>query len=803
VNSRSKSASREPKVTNRIGGVQGLQQLLHSPTTEDATAPEIRARQFRACMQLIPFTAPSNCLFALFCTYLYWDVTPLWILLSCLSTVLVIETTSIIHWLYKRWPDRLIGHGDLFWVSLRASVLAIALIAPTVYWFPIGSADEQLMIASIVAALIGLGGFVLAPIVSAAIGWIFCATATASVALILAQRPVYLELMALLVVYGFVVAFVAVASSRTLVGRVVAETRAEQQHQVVELLLKDFEGSSRDWLWETDERGHLRHVSIRLTEAFARSKSSLEGVSLVDLIRSTFSSSGREAVEAHDFLQLRFSSRQAFRDQVIPVVIDSELRWWSLTAKPLFNARRIHVGWRGVGSDVTDAQRREIEMTHLANFDALTGLANRRQFRLSLDEALSEDSDVDAVMLLVLDLDNFKQINDTLGHLVGDELLREVARRLQLSTHDSELLARLGGDEYALIAKGRFQDEACLTRAQSLLNALREPFHVRDSRIEIRGSVGIALAPAHGNNSDELLKAADTALYAAKDGGRDGVRIFNAEMDVRTRRRLSIQSDLGRAIDNNELELHYQPQLDALTMQVVGFEALLRWRRSPEQLLSPAEFIPIAEETGLIVPIGEWVIQQACIDASSWPDAFFVAVNLSAVQFSSRGLIDSINKAVYDIGFDPVRLELEITESSLVEDSSHARVTLKTLRAFGHRIALDDFGTGYSSLAYLRSFPIDKLKIDRAFTVALDADETGDASAIVRAIIQLASALRLKTTAEGVETQEQFDALRAKGCSEVQGFLFAEPMPAKDIANFLLNWKFKQHEFDRTQKILA
>jgi diguanylate cyclase (GGDEF)-like protein len=739
-------------------------------------------------MQIIPFTAVANCALALLCAYAYFDITPLWLLLTCVSAICILETASVLHWLFKRWPDRLIKRSDLAWVSIRAWLLAIAMLVPTVYWFPRVSADEQIMICAVVSAIIGLGGFVLAPIIVAAIGWVVCTTLVASIALVSAGRLVHFELIGMLLFHATVVCYVALYSSRTLIGRARAEAQAELQHQLVGLLLKDFEGSSRDWLWETDERGHLRHVSIRLTEAFARSKSSLEGVSLVDLIRSTFLSSAREAVEAHDFLQLRFSTRQAFRDQVVPVVIDTELRWWSLTAKPLFNNRRIHVGWRGVGSDVTDAQRRDIEMTHLANFDALTGLANRHQFRSILDAALRSDSETEGAMLLVLDLDNFKQVNDTLGHLVGDELLRAVAHRLQLSVIDGELLARLGGDEYALIAPGRFHDDACLTRAQSLLNALREPFYVRESRIEVRGSVGIARAPDHGNESDELLKAADTALYAAKDSGRDCARIFTDEMETRTRHRNNIQSDLGRALENNEFELHYQPQIDARTMQVVGFEALLRWRRDEHRMLSPNEFIPIAEETGLIVPIGEWVLRTACREAASWGRSLFVAVNLSAVQFSSRGLIDAINRAVYEVRLEPERLELEITESSLIEDSNHARETLRTLRMLGHRIAIDDFGTGYSSLAYLRSFPIDKLKIDGAFTAGLDTDEPSDAGAIIRAIIQLATALRLRTTAEGVETNEQLDALRAKGCSEVQGFLFAKPMPASEIGAFLDAW---------------
>jgi diguanylate cyclase (GGDEF)-like protein len=754
--------------------------------------PEIRARQFRACMQLIPLIAAGNCTFALVSAYVYFDITPLYVLLTCLMAVFLIESASVIHWLIKRWPGKHIGQSDLVWVSVRATALAAAMLIPTIYWFPRVSAEEQIMIASTVSAFIGLGGFVLAPIFSAAFGWTLCSTLLASIALVSAGKPIHLQLIGLLAVYASVVLYVAFSSSRTLIGRVRAEARAEQQHQLVELLLKDFEGSSRDWLWETDERGHLRHVSIRLTEAFARSKSSLEGISLVELIRSTFMSSAREAVEAHDFLQLRFATRQAFRDQIVPVVVDTELRWWSLTAKPLFNAKRIHVGWRGVGSDITDSQRREIEMTHLANFDALTGLANRHQFRSSLDAALQPDSGSSGAMLLVLDLDNFKQVNDTLGHVVGDELLRAVAHRLQLSVLESELLARLGGDEYALVALGEHRDDACLARAQSMLDALREPFFVGDSRIEVRGSVGIALAPHHGNACVELLKAADTALYAAKDSGRDCARVFTNEMKVRSRQRHSLQSDLSRALETDQFELHYQPQIDARTMQVVGFEALLRWRRDASRLLSPNEFVPLAEETGLIVPIGEWVMQRACRDAAQWGQSLFVAVNLSAVQFSSRGLIDAINKAVYGAQLEPERLELEITESSLIEDSNHARETLRTLRMLGHRIAIDDFGTGYSSLAYLRSFPIDKLKIDGAFTAGLDSNEPSDANAIVRAIIQLATALRLKTTAEGVENRAQFDALLAKGCAEMQGYFFAKPMTSDEIPQFLVEWEAKR-----------
>ena len=780
-----------------------LRWLLQSPERDDVLAHEIRARQFRACMQLMPITAPINCALVIASTWAFYDVTTAWLLIASLFIVIATELDSLFHYFYSRVMNRDIEDHDLLRVVVRSALVPLGLIGPTVFWFPDASVEMKMLLIAAVAGLIGAGGFVLSPLAAAGVAWAATATLFGAIALALADRPIFWVLFALLMGYGAMICMVVITSSTALVARVRAEARAERQHELVNLLLKDFEGSSRDWLWETDQQGHLRHVSIRLTEAFGRAKKDLENLSLVDLLRGTFSVTGRDEVEAHDHLRLRLSSRQPFRDQVVPVVIGSEVKWWSLAAKPLFNNQRIQVGWRGVGSDVTEAQRREIEMTHLANFDPLTTLANRRQFRSYLDATLKSNPFGEQVMLLVLDLDNFKTINDTLGHLVGDQVLHDVALLLQSTTCEGELLARLGGDEYALIVPGDFDDEQCLARGHRLLEALREPLNVGETLIEIRGSVGVAYSPLHGTRSDELMKAADTALYAAKDAGRDAVRLFTGEMEERARTRLSIQNDLSHALEKNEFEVHYQPQVNARTMEIVGFEALLRWRRSADRLVSPNEFIPIAEETGLIVPIGTWVLQQACRDAVTWPETLFVAVNLSAVQFASRGLLDAVTEAVDATFIAPERLELEITESSLIEDSSHARETLKKLRWFGHRIALDDFGTGYSSLAYLRSFPIDKLKIDGAFTSALAAEDHGDASAIVRAIIQLAGALRLKTTAEGVESRAQLDSLRAKGCQEIQGFYVAPPMPAREIAAFLEAWAIERPRLLNDKQLYA
>jgi diguanylate cyclase (GGDEF)-like protein len=761
---------------------------------DESLAQQIRSRQFRDCMRLIPMTAPANCALAAAGVWMFHDVAPLQLLVLALIVTFLAEADSLWHYFSSRTMDRHIDEGDLRRISIRLAIIAISLLAPTVFYLPRVSSDEQLLIVAVVAGLIGAGGFVMSPITSAGITWTISTSVVAAIALFAANRPILWTVLVLMLVYAAAIIAIVVATSRALVARVTAEVRAERQRDLVDLLLKDFEGSSRDWLWETDERGHLRHVSVRLTEAFARPASELDGLSFVDLLRATFSDRADDAVEAHDFLHLRFASRQAFRDHVVPVVIGSEIRWWSLSAKPLYDSTRHHVGWRGVGSDVTEAQLRDIEMTRLANYDYLTGLANRRQFRAHLDSVFGPDSEDHRVTLFVFDLDNFKVVNDTLGHLIGDQVLREVARRLLSVVPSDEKLARLGGDEFALVVSGELDEAGCRERGARLLSVLREPFFVRETRIEIRASVGVARAPEHALGADDLLKAADTALYSAKDEGRDIVSLFTVEMDLRARKRAAVQSDLGNAVENDELELHYQPQIDARTMRLVGFEALLRWRRNRYRVLEPAEFISVAEETGLIVPIGNWVLHRACRDAQQWPTHLFVGVNISAVQFASRGLIDTICEAIAETSITPQRVELEITESSLIKDSHHARETLSALREIGLSVALDDFGTGYSSLAYLRSFPIDKLKIDRAFTSSLiDDADSGEAGAIVRAIIQLASALRLKTVAEGVETQTQLDALRAKGCTEVQGYYFARPMPAEEVIAFIEAWDEQRH----------
>jgi diguanylate cyclase (GGDEF)-like protein len=387
-----------------------------------------------------------------------------------------------------------------------------------------------------------------------------------------------------------------------------------------------------------------------------------------------------------------------------------------------------------------------------------------------------------------MDLDNFKSINDTLGHPTGDELLRRIAARLSEELADA-FVARLGGDEFVLVKPFAGETGAIHELARHALAAVEGPIAVGEHMLENKASIGIAIAPADGANGNSLLRSAELALYKAKDAGRGTYRFFEESMNALAQERRALEVDLHYALANGEFELHYQPLFDLAVDRVGGFEALLRWNHPKRGSVSPAEFIPVAEETGLIVPIGTWVIQEACRQAARWPDHVRVAVNVSSIQFQRPGLSHVVLQSLQNSGLAPARLEIEITESIFLERSDDILQLLHTLRGLGVRIALDDFGTGYSSLSYLQSFPFDKIKIDRSFVNALQSRP--GAAAIVKAIIDLAGALGMETTAEGVEEQAQLAILAKQGATSIQGFLFSKPVPAAQ-ATALLNAKLGQ-----------
>jgi diguanylate cyclase (GGDEF)-like protein len=441
-------------------------------------------------------------------------------------------------------------------------------------------------------------------------------------------------------------------------------------------------------------------------------------------------------------------------------------------------------GYIAIHEDITDRRAAELKIAHMAHFDALTDLPNRVRFRENMVAALARvDRGSEKMAVLCIDLDHFKDVNDTLGHPIGDALLRQVAERLKPCIRGHDSIARLGGDEFAIVQTAATQPESATALANRLIKELSIPFDIQGHQVVVGTSIGIAVAPDDDTDADALLKKADLALYRAKEDGRGTFRFFEPEMDAKMQYRRALELDLRQALPLGQFEVFYQPLVTVDGGQVSGFEALLRWHHPVRGMVPPDSFISLTEEIGLINSIGAWVLKQACNEAAKWPNDIRIAVNLSPVQFKSKTLVLDVIAALGESGLKPSRLELEITETVLLQDTEATIAILNQLRALGVRISMDDFGTGYSSLGYLRKFPFDKIKIDRSFI--RDLADKPDSIAIVRAVTRLGSTLGIATTAEGVETQEQLDMLIREGCTEAQGYLFSKPAPAGDVEGMI------------------
>jgi diguanylate cyclase (GGDEF)-like protein len=440
-------------------------------------------------------------------------------------------------------------------------------------------------------------------------------------------------------------------------------------------------------------------------------------------------------------------------------------------------------GWVAIHEDVTERQRAEERIAHMAHHDALTNLPNRVLFHRKLVQALRRTQRNGQVGVLCLDLDRFKNINDTLGHPVGDRLLVQVASRLRDCVSDVDTVARLGGDEFAIVQASSSQPDGANALAERLIPAISQPYDIDGQTVLIGASIGIAIAPNHGADADPLLACADLALYEAKNQGRGIHRIFEDTMALRMTNKRAIELDLRQALDKDEFNLFYQPFVHLETGEIRGFEALLRWYRADGTMTSPADFIPLAEEIGLIVPLGAWILEKACAEAAGWPEDIRVAANVSAVQLGQGDFVRTVETILSRTGLDPERLEIEITETALLDDSCDVLDKLHRLRDMGVQIALDDFGIGYSSLSYLRTFPFQRIKIDGSFIRSV-ARQDGSL-AIIRAVTGLGAALGMETTAEGVESEAQLGCLQAEGCTEVQGYLFSRPVPAENVSPLL------------------
>ena len=557
----------------------------------------------------------------------------------------------------------------------------------------------------------------------------------------------------------------------SLVAAMLDRRSSSELHQQ-KVLLDSAIGNMSQGLCMFDAEGRILLFNERYSEMMDRTGIPLQGRMLIDVLQDQ-KSNGKWDGDPDEFFNMVVAAAKA--GETLTRVVTRNGRSIRVVDQPKKGG-----GWVATFEDITEWQQVQEQISHMARHDALTNLPNRTLFREQLEKALRLAKRSDQLAVFCLDLDHFKEINDTLGHPVGDALLKEVARRLGECVTEHDTVARLGGDEFAVVQFCSDCDPSAVALlASHIVEKIGEPYDIGGHQLVVGVSIGISLAPEDGKNPDELLKKADLALYRAKADGRGTYRFFETGMDARAQARRILELDLRAALQRHEFEVYYQPIRDVASDEVVAFEALVRWNHSLRGLISPVNFIPLAEETGLIVRLGDWVLRQACMDAAGWPQDVDVAVNLSPVQFKNPNLVSSVKAALAASGLAPNRLELEITESVLLQNSETTLAVLHELRAFGVRISLDDFGTGYSSLSYLRSFPFDKIKIDRSFVSELTTRD--DSMAIVRAVTGLGKSLGIVTTAEGVETEAQFELLRREGCTQAQGYLFSQPRPAAEV----------------------
>ncbi len=573
---------------------------------------------------------------------------------------------------------------------------------------------------------------------------------------------------------------VATASARADFAQARSLWKAELEASRPARLLDELENSGSAWFWETDRRGRILYLSGRVAKLLGHEPQDMVGRPLASIAAPEAGSAGAPMGERT--IPFLLSTQTAFSDMSIRAASSDE-RYWSISGRPVYDRFDQLRGFIGTGSDLTEIRRSEAEVARLARFDALTGLANRSEIGNLLRQALlGQAGSTRPATLFLLDLDRFKNVNDTLGHPAGDMLLKQVAQRLVNVIGSHGHVGRLGGDEFKIVLPGKTSRSQLEAIAKSVIESVSRPYSIDRNQVSIGVSIGIAIAPDDGRDDNELTRNADLSLYAAKAAGRGVHRFYEASMHAAADRRNKLEKDLTDAVERSGLRLVYQPVVSCKGERVTGFEALLRWNHPTDGPISPAEFIPIAEESSLIERVGEWVLRKACEEAARWAIPARVAVNVSPVQFANPAFPTLVAQVLAQTGLAPQRLELEITEGVFMAEGGNAERQFETLKRIGVRLALDDFGTGYSSLGYLQRAPLNKIKIDQSFVRGATLGNNQNA-AIIRSIVTLAEALGMETTAEGAETEDEIELIRRLGCSHIQGFYYGPPLEVAELSD--------------------
>ncbi|MBW6527678.1 EAL domain-containing protein [Sphingomonas sp. RHCKR7] len=629
----------------------------------------------------------------------------------------------------------------------------------------------DLLLATVMTAT----ALTLATLPPAALVFVAGTAAATAAPLLLAGRPVA---AAIVVAFALLLALVVLSRARAVVRLGAAESTLREREATVQLLLRDFEEGA-DWLWQTDATRRIVGASERFARACGVTAAELEGAPLLRLLAGA----DWESAAVSDELRLvadKMARREPFGDVALPVTVRGESRWWQIAATPRVDAAGRFAGFRGVVSDITEQRASAERINRMARFDALTGLPNRLSINEELARALGEAERWRArCAFMMIDLDRFKAVNDTLGHPVGDRLLRRVSERLAELVTENELIGRLGGDEFAVVVRDAGDPGRLERLAHTIIETLSRPYEVDQHTLYIGASVGVATGPRDGRTAETLIRSADLALYRSKDRGGGVYHAYVPQLHLEAEERRVIELALRRALDNDELHLAYQPVVDARSGAVRGFEALLRWSHPQLGDIPPAKFVPIAEEARLIAPIGEWVLRTACAEAAGWPDDVRVAVNVSPEQLHNPRFVGVISDTLARTGLPARRLDLEVTESVFLREGTGAVKLLKQILDLGVGLSLDDFGTGYSSLGYLSATRFSSIKIDRTFVQAASRG-TAEAIAIIRAVVAMAQSMGMATTAEGVETEAELRLAQELGCGSIQGFYFGRPLPVTE-----------------------
>lgn len=749
---------------------------LYDPADTTDWGP-IRAAQMNAGNQLALFMLAANVVGATLVAFLFAPLLPVWQLASWGALVTAVALAVVFRRLSSRHHTALTASvRDVRETALDGLSLAAVWSFPPLAFSHVVDTHAALNLWVILALLMTASAVAMAALPLATITFLTVLGAASITMLWLVASPVLAAASALFTLLLIVACF---ARCKSLVVMRANEIALAERDETVSLLLREFEDTSADWLWEIDAQRRIVRASPRFATSIGVDPKAINGMPFLQILAGDAWETGDFSSGLRDLAD-KLKGRDAFRDLLLPVDVHGEERWWEMAASPRVNDAGQFIGFRGVGSDVTEARHSADKINRMARFDTLTGLPNRMLINETLARAMAEaDKWGSRCAFMMIDLDRFKAVNDTLGHPIGDRLLGRVSERLKSMMTENEMIGRLGGDEFAVVVRDATDTAAVERMAHHIIEMLSQPYEVDQHTLYIGASVGLAFGPRDGRTAEMLIRSSDLALYRSKDVGGGVYHAYEPQLHVQAEERRVLEMALRNALTNDELHLTYQPVVDAGSGSLTGFEALLRWTHPEFGIVSPAKFVPLAEEARLIAPIGEWVLRAACAEAASWDDPIRIAVNVSAEQLHNPSFATVVAQALSQSGLHPSRLELEVTESVFMREGTSAIQTLEKILDMGVRLSLDDFGTGYSSLGYLSRTRFSSIKIDRSF-VQSASKGTKEAIAIIRAVVALADSLGMATTAEGVETEDEHMMIRTLGCTKVQGYYFGRPLPVEE-----------------------